>query len=211
MIAALGLTPDDVELPPSVTQPRDTALTEEQMRRLRHDADSELAEARRRCAKANPFPGVDAERGCAPSKNPFDSAQSPYWDSVKKRDCKGAIDVGRDGCIPDDVRRLISSLSGDIRIAIPKHTPANYDDVVLSVDQFRRLAEGESLEDVVAVDPEVMQAVQDDFVKKLEERTRALMETPESKRQVEEAEREIERIRAGSGASSAPVKNPFDR
>lgn len=169
IIAALGMTEQEVAVPRATEAPR-TGPSAEEMDRLRREADSELAEAHRRCQQNNPFlePGQYA-RGCRPESNPFvDPEDSPSYDSVKKRDCKGVIDFGNDGCIPDDIREVLAGLKGQIEISIPRHTQEGYESAVLSEDQIRRLAGGEDFENVTAPKAGLLDAVTSALIKRLD-------------------------------------------
>jgi hypothetical protein len=151
VIAAMAMGEDEEDEDAGVAQDLAPALSEVEMQRLREDAEIELAEVRRRCAVANPF---GKGSGCRDEGNPFAREEdSPYWDSTKKRDCAGVVDFGRDGCVPDFVRKLLAEAKeqqeAGVGLPTPGYKTPDYSHLVLSADQYRRLAAGEPWEEVV--------------------------------------------------------------
>ena len=119
---------------------------EEQLERRREalERQEEADDRRRRCAAAGAFAdpaACGANQIAAASGKPapdmFDRYERDIWDSVTQQRCPDGL---AHHCISDTLRVALADSGG--RNYVVSQAPVNYDALVLSVDDYRRIAAG---------------------------------------------------------------------
>lgn len=148
-------------------------------RRAEIERQQEADDLRRRCAVAGAFAdpakcGANevAKEGNRPLVSPdaFTRQQREQWDSVTKQRCMEGV---ARHCIADEFRIALGDLSRRTRTGVgtSEARPVNYDALVLSVEDYRRIAGGEDFSTVSTerMEQSIMRGINERYEKMLRE------------------------------------------